>query len=207
LHFRRQRIEEVVMSDADADADALVRAAKNDREAFGRLYDRYYPLLHRFCQRRLSGRDGVDDVVAEAFLSIARSIAEFSGTSDADFRCWAYRIAANAANHHARKTLRRQTLVGVVEDAVELAAGAIDHSVETADEFRVVEDALERLDERSRTVITLRYMEGMDHEQIARVVELKPNAVRMVLSRALDRLRDKLRRERERVAGGREGGR
>jgi RNA polymerase sigma-70 factor, ECF subfamily len=195
------------MSDADADVDALVRAAKNDRESFGRIYDRYYPLLHRFCQRRLSGRDGVDDVVAEAFLSIARNIAAFPGTTDADFRCWAYRIAANAANHHARKTLRRQTLVGVAEEAVDQSADAANQSVELADEFRVVEVALERLDERSRTVVTLRYMEGMEHEQIARVVELKPTAVRMVLSRALDRLRDMLRRERERVAGGREGGR
>jgi len=195
------------MSDADAEADALVRAAKNDRESFGRLYDRYYPLLHRFCQRRLSGRDGVDDVVAETFLSIARSIAEFSGTTDADFRCWAYRIAANAANHHARKSIRRQALVGVAGEAVDQASSAIDQSVELADEFRVVEDALERLDERSRTVVTLKYMEGMEHEQIARVVELKPTAVRMVLSRALDRLRDMLRRERERVAGRREGGR
>ena len=193
------------MSDADADADVLVRSAKNDREAFGRLYDRYYPLLHRFCQRRLSRRDGVDDVVAETFLSIARTIAEFPGTTDADFRCWAYRIAANAANHHARTTIRRQTLVGVAEDAVEQSPSAIDRSIETADEFRVVEDALERLDDRSRTVVTLRYMEGMEHEQIARVVELRPPAVRMILSRALDRLRDMLRRERERVAGRREG--
>ena len=191
----------------EADDDALVRAAKNDRESFGRLYDLYYPLLHRFCQRRLAGREGADDVVAEAFLAIARGIAEFPGTTDLDFRCWAYRIAANAANLHARKRIRRREASGIDESPANDSSIRPSDPVELADEFRPVAEALERLDARSRTVVTLRYMEGLEHEHIARVVELKPTAVRTVLSRALDRLRSLLRAERERVAARRDGGR
>jgi RNA polymerase sigma-70 factor (ECF subfamily) len=208
LHFWPRRIEVDVMSDADDEADALVRAAKNDRESFGRLYDRYYPLLHRFCQRRLAGKEGADDVVAEAFLSIARGIREFPGTTEVDFRCWAYRIAANAANLHLRKQMQRRETVGVAsEPSIDDSSLRPAHAFELADEFRPVAEALERLDERSRTVVTLRYMEGLEHEHIAQVVELKPAAVRTVLSRALERLRSLLRAERERVAGSRDGGR
>ena len=101
------------MSDADDEADALVRAAKNDREAFGRLFDRYHPLLHRYCQRRLAGKDGADDVVAEAFLAIARGMREFPGKTNQDFRCWAYRIASNAANLHLVASTSAVTEAGV----------------------------------------------------------------------------------------------
>jgi RNA polymerase sigma-70 factor, ECF subfamily len=207
LRPSRSRIEDGVRNGVEADNDALVRAAKNDRESFGRLYDRYYPRLHRFCQRRLAGRDAADDVVAEAFLAIARGIAQFPGVTEADFRCWAYRIAANAANLHSRKQMQRREALGIVVDSSIRTPEHAACAVELADEFRPVAEALERLDERSRTVVTLRYMEGLEHEHIARVVELKSTAVRTVLSRALERLRSLLRAERERVAGGREGGR
>jgi len=187
------------------DGDQLVRAAKTDREAFGRLFDHYYPIVHRFCRRRVHPMDGADDVTAEAFLAAARGMATFPGTTEVDFRCWVFRIAANAANNFVRKQQRRSRLLGPPADAATVADGVQESSVETADEWRRVAAALERLDERSRTVVTLRYMEQMDHEDIARVVAARPAAVRTILSRALERLRGLLRVERASVAESRGG--
>jgi RNA polymerase sigma-70 factor (ECF subfamily) len=187
------------MSDptADDEGDRLVEAAKSDRDAFGRLFDRYHSTVHRFCRRRLYPLDGADDVVAEAFLSAARAMPTFPGRTDLDFRCWLFRIAANAANDFVRKHQRRMRILGAPADAVDELHG---DAVEAADEWRRVSDALQQLDERSRTVVTLRYMEQMDHEHIARVVDARPAAVRTILSRALDRLRTILGVKRVRVA-------
>jgi RNA polymerase sigma-70 factor (ECF subfamily) len=185
---------------ADDDGDRLVRAAKSEREAFGRLFDRYHPAIHRFCQRRLYPLDGADDVVAETFLAVARGMATFPGATADDFRCWLFRIAANAANNAIRKHRRRYKLLGAPIDAAAVADGPRESPVETADEWRRVAAALEQLDHRSRTVVTLRYMEDMKHEEIARVVAARPAAVRTILSRALERLRRLLHVERISVA-------
>jgi hypothetical protein len=81
------------MENMEADDDSSV-LAKDDRESFGRPYDRYYPRLHWFCHRRLARSEAADEVVAEAFLSIARGIAAFPGKTASNFRCWAYPIMA-----------------------------------------------------------------------------------------------------------------
>jgi RNA polymerase sigma-70 factor (ECF subfamily) len=201
------------MSDVAAeDGDALVRAAKTDREAFGRLYDRYFPAIDRYCRKRMFGAEGTEDVVAETFLAAARSMGAFPGTTDVDFRCWLFRIACNAVNLAARKRaaalrLKERTRFGGECVRAGASEGGPEAAAVAAEEWVQVAAALERLDERSRTVVTLRYFEQMEHEEIAKTVSARPATVRSILSRALDRLRVLLRAPRADVAGAPGGGR
>ncbi|HVJ81553.1 MAG TPA: sigma-70 family RNA polymerase sigma factor [Planctomycetia bacterium] len=188
--------------DAADDGDALVRAAKTDREAFGRLYDRYYGPIDRYCRKRSFGADGAEDLVAETFLAAARAMGDFAGTTEIDFRCWLFRIAANAANLAARKRTTE------MRHADKLRAGGErghergpEAAAMAADEWERVAAAIGKLDERSQTVVTLRYFEQMEHEEIAKTVAARPATVRSILSRALERLRVLLRPARADIAG------
>ena len=96
---------------ADAATDALVVLAKTDRQALGALYDRFFPLVHRYCRRRLFDGAAADDVASEVFLQVARSFRRFGGTTEEDFRRWIYRIATNAANAQLRKQSRHGRLL------------------------------------------------------------------------------------------------
>ena len=176
-------------------ADDLVKACQHDRQAFGKLFDRYYPLIFAYCARRLLVRAVAEDVTSEVFLKAAAGIHDFSGTSAEDFRRWLFRIATNEINAHLRKSIRRRELL---ESAARM--GAINTGVSTPlvkDEvptgWETIYQAMGELSDREQSIVSLRFFAGLKHRQIADVLQIKTGTVRVALSRALDKLRDRLR--------------
>lgn len=102
--------------------DELVVRARTDREAFGQLYDAYYPGVFRYCFRRLFVRAVAEDITAEVFLSVASNMRHFDGTTEEDFRRWVFRIATNEVNAYVRKARRRKVLLESAARSGALAA-------------------------------------------------------------------------------------
>jgi RNA polymerase sigma-70 factor (ECF subfamily) len=175
--------------------DELVQAARTDRTAFGRLFDEFYPPIFAYCMRRLVLRAVAEDVTSEVFLKVAGSIRDFSGTSAEDFRRWLFRIATNEINAHLRQSIRRRELL---EAAVQM--GRINSAVSapllddnSPLDWQTLYRAIGELSDREQTIISLRFFAGLKHDQISEVLELKAGAIRVALSRALDKLRERLR--------------
>ena len=80
----------------------------------GQLYELYYDRIFRFCVHRLFNRTTAEDVTSSVFLTVARTMRDFKGRTEQDFRSWIYTIAANQANAHIRKTVRRKRLMNNV---------------------------------------------------------------------------------------------
>ncbi|HEY2841106.1 MAG TPA: sigma-70 family RNA polymerase sigma factor [Pirellulales bacterium] len=190
-----------VPSNDGTDIDQIVRQATIQREAFAALYDRFFPLVHRYCQRRLLDCAAADDLSSEIFLSVAQTIRRFPGTTEVDFRRWLYRIATNAINAYFRKRRRRQALFEraihqgwwTKSSASEMVVA--DRSLqEDAHEEQIAKllQAIAILSPREQTVITLRFWEGMSYEEVGHVIEVRPATVRVVASRAIQKLRGKL---------------
>jgi RNA polymerase sigma-70 factor (ECF subfamily) len=176
-------------------ADELVKAARTDRVAFGELFDHFYPLIFAYCTRRLVVRAVAEDVASDVFLKVTVGIHEFPGLCVEDFRRWLFRIATNEINAHLRQSIRRRELL---EAAAQM--GKINASVsapllddESPIDWQEVYEALDGLTDREQSIISLRFFGGLKHEQIADVLELKAGTIRVALSRALDKLRDRLR--------------
>lgn len=171
--------------------DQLVDRARTDRQAFAALYDRYFPLVHRYCRRRLSHCAAADDVASEAFLQAARGMPAFPGTTDEAFRRWVYRIATNAIHAHQRRESRRGRLLRQASDLGRWnrpdAASESNHREHP--QWEAVEHALATLKERERTVLTLRYLEGLSYDDVARILNIRPATLRVVVNRALKNLR------------------
>jgi RNA polymerase sigma-70 factor (ECF subfamily) len=178
---------------ADND-DGLVTAARTDRESFGRLFDRFYPHVLRYALRRLLLRENAEDATSEVFLHVARGMPAFRGTTIEDFRRWLFRIATNEINARLRKSLRRRELLEAAArlGTVKAKGWADGDSNGTAVDWGRVYEALSELPEREQSLVSLRYFAGMDPAQIADVLRMKAGAVRTALSRALQRLRDRL---------------
>lgn len=182
----------------ETDCDQLVEQAKTQREAFAALYDRYFPRIHRYCQRRLLDCAMADDLSSEAFLNIAQSIRRFSGTTETDFRRWAYRIATNVINAHFRKHNRRQELFeraagrGWWNQKSKPGSPADAHVDDPSDNLML---ALATLTVREQTVIALRFWEGLSYEEIGQIIEARPETVRVVASRAIQTLRSKITKQ------------
>ncbi len=175
--------------------DDLVKMARTDRNAFGQLFDQFYPPIFAYCSRRLVVRAVAEDVTSEVFLKVAASIRDFSGSTAEDFRRWLFRIATNEINAHLRQTIRRRELfeaavqMGVVNAAVSAPLTNSDAPVEWAEVYQ----ALNELSDREQSVISLRFFGGLKHDQIADVLNVKTGTIRVALSRALEKLRERLR--------------
>ena len=172
--------------------DALVVRARTDRHAFGQLFDEYYPIALRYCLRRLFVRAVAEDVTSEVFLKIAFQLPKFRGTTQEDFRRWLYRIATNEVNAYLRKSRRRQ---GLIEKAVQQKTIGAEQNQDPSEDaydpldWPTIQQALLNLKPRDQSIVSLRYFEGLSHEEIAKTLKLRPGTVRVALGRALTKLR------------------
>ena len=170
--------------------DDLVVRAKTQAAALGELYELYYDRILRFCVHRLFNRATAEDVTSSVFLTVAESMHGFKGRCEQDFRSWIYTIAANQANAHIRKTMRRKRLMET----------AMAHRQETepqAGEWSSLDwptlyAAIQELKPEQQTVLTLRFFENLDYDEIARIVNARPGTIRVTLHRVLRRLQEVL---------------
>jgi RNA polymerase sigma-70 factor, ECF subfamily len=175
--------------------DDLVVLAKTQAGALGRLYELYYDRIFRFCVHRLFNRATAEDVTSSVFLTVARTIRDFKGRTEQDFRSWIYTIAANQANAHIRKTVRRKRLMNnVVVHRSEDEVSADDGSGPWSRlDWPTVYAAIQELKPEHQTILTLRFFENMDYDEIGRVMDARPATIRVTLHRTLRRLQEVLR--------------
>src|SRR5437762_1425707 len=79
----------------DFEERELVERAKEDPDAFGALYDRYFPQIYRFAYSRVRDQSLAEDVTSEVFFKALRNIKRYT-YSGHPFSSWLYQITLNA---------------------------------------------------------------------------------------------------------------
>ncbi len=176
------------------DEKELVRRSQaGDGEAFGVLIERYKGKVFSLAYGFTRDRAAADDLAQEVFIKAYFSLPRFKARSE--FGTWLYRIAVNNAKDYLRKNRSRLRDVSI-EDVGEqrLASDEKSHEDVRSEEERraLVLAALERLPEKYRVILTLRDIEGMSYEDIARILDLSPGTVDSRLHRARQKLRQRL---------------
>jgi RNA polymerase sigma-70 factor (ECF subfamily) len=173
-------------------SDDLVLKARTQADALGQLYEVYYRPIFQFCVHRLFDKSVAEDVTSSIFLSVAKGIRTFKGRTEQEFRGWLYAIAANQANAYIRQTSRRSRISScVVHNATIVthdARRATGDESELLDWPTVYAEIL-KLKPKYQTVVTLRFFEGLNYEEIGRIVDARAENVRVILHRSLSRLR------------------
>lgn len=180
----------------------LVRKSREGRkDAFGELVTRYQDRVYNLVLRLTGNPDDASEAAQEAFLKAWRALDAFRG--DSAFYTWLFRIAVNEARTRQRSRLARPaalSLNGGGKDGGEErttpapASNAPDPADEAAraEDRRLVEDGLRRLDSEQREIIVLRDIEGRDYDEIADVLGCPRGTVKSRLHRARSALRDLL---------------
>jgi RNA polymerase sigma factor (sigma-70 family) len=172
-----------------ADALESLMTTPLDMTAVGELYDAFYDAIHRYCLRRLYFREIAEDAVSDVFLTMAGRIGDFRGKTLRDFRAWLYVIAANQVNQLIRQKLRDQRLLdSLAEQSRESGHDRPERR------WAALCRALLTLDEERQNLISLRFFEGLSHDEIARIVGKRAGTVRVIIHRALKELRPILER-------------
>ena len=161
------------------DERALVLAAQaGDREAFGRLYERFGPMVHGVLLARVPFGE-VDDLVQEVFLSAFQRLSTLRAPGA--FGGWLAAIARNRAVDFHRRPAAEQMAGDVAEEDARPRAEA----------FAALA-AIQSLPAAYRETLVLRLVEGMTGQEIADRTGLTPASVRVNLHRGMKRLREAL---------------
>lgn len=139
------------------------------------------------------GADLAQDVLARAFRSIA-------GLRDREaLRGWLFRIAVNRFNDHIRRSRALRIDVGPVPEREAPAAERPDREAMASELDQVLRRELVKLPERQRTVLMLHGVRGMRQPEIAEVLGISVDAVKMSLFHAREKMRSRLAHYMERV--------
>jgi RNA polymerase sigma-70 factor (ECF subfamily) len=171
--------------------DDLVLRARTQADALGLLYELYYERIFRFCVYRLFNKEIAEDVTSMVFLEVARRIRSFKGRSRQDFSNWLYAIAANQANTYIRKTSRRKKLLAEAAGSMRPGNDSTNKSFEP--DWPRLYAAILKLKPEHQTIITLRFFENLQYEQISQILNIKVATLRVTLHRILERLRKHLK--------------
>lgn len=174
-----------------------VERAKTDPAAFGQLYDRYAGQIYRFVRARVHDDCEAEDITEEVFLSALRHIKGYRDQGR-PFSCWLYRIAVNAVASHYRG--RRSQLS--LDEELELAAPTGDpiDDVVQRDRLRAVWQAVDRLPRQQRAAMILKFSMDMTMEDVGTVLDKSPAAAKLLIYRAVQRLRQELTTSEEMLA-------
>jgi RNA polymerase sigma-70 factor (ECF subfamily) len=178
----------------ETDGELALRARDGDEDAVSELVRRHLGAVLSLCVRITGDRAAAEDAAQEAFVKAWRNLKRYD--EEKPFRPWMLQIARNASLDLLRK--RRATPFSALsgaddapkfEDSLEDDAPLPDEVFERARIGEEVSDALGKLPERDRSVLSLRYEDGLSFDEIAEVMKAPMNTVKSWHRRALAKMR------------------
>jgi RNA polymerase sigma-70 factor (ECF subfamily) len=168
--------------------DVLVMAAREDRQAFAAIYERYAERIYRYAFARTGSASVADDIVSDTMLAALEGINTFDASAGS-VAGWLFSIAHHKVADRGRQLGRfRRALARFTSSAVPGLNDDVLDGVIHAEDARLVRRLLERLPAADRDLVLLRYSAGLNAAEIASVLDISHGAARMRLSRALDRM-------------------
>lgn len=161
---------------------------KQDPEAFAELYDLYVKRIYRFVYFKVSGHEETEDIVSEVFLKSWNYIIGNSEKEIKSFSGLLYRIARNAIIDYYRKRAGSPENLAEDQDVGDEGKWSIEIN-ERIDNQQII-IAIRKLKQEYQEVLTLRYVDGLQIDEIAEITGKGNVAVRVTLHRALKKLKE-----------------
>ena len=182
---------------ADLSDNELVARSLEERAFFGELVDRYQARLARYIARLgVQDPDDRDDVLQDIFIKVYKNLNSFD--QSLSFSAWIYRIAHNeAVSWYRRRKARPEgylvadseaVLALVSDDGLDRPEERFDRDIDAA----LLVRELEKLDDKYRDILLLRYFEHLEYEQISDVLKIPVGTVGTLVHRAKKQLKKNL---------------
>jgi RNA polymerase sigma factor (sigma-70 family) len=169
----------------DVVVELVRRSQDGDEQAMSELITIHKVLVYTIIFRMVNDRELSKDLTQETFIRFFLKIDRVKYPEKT--RAWICRIARNIVYDHFRKEKRKKT---VSLDEIPESAG--ESNIKRKHKQMVIQDALQRLKERDRMLLTMVYYEGFSLADIADTMQMSTNNAKVCLHRARLRLRDEL---------------
>lgn len=178
--------EPVLGSSAAEDRDLVAKAQQGDTRAFDDLVRKYTPKLYGMIYNMTSNREDTADLLQEVFAKAYRSLGRFLGKSS--FYTWIYSIAVNMTLNYIKKRGRHMKVslddvdAGIENDpdfiALTTAKNGVGREVNIHELQKRLNEAMMKLSEDHRTVVTLYDIQGLQHAEISKILGVSEGTVR-----------------------------
>lgn len=160
---------------------------------FAGIYQEFQPKIHRYLCN-LAGEAEAPDLTQTVFLKVSRSLEDFRGESS--LATWIYRIATNTAHDHAALSLTKQKGAeqlldddGSVDDLPDRGFQGTDSEYIRREMNACIRDVVDQLPENYRTVLLLSEFEEFTNAEIAAILDISLDTVKIRLHRGRIALR------------------
>lgn len=174
--------------------DAIING---DTKVFAILVDRYKHMVFTLAMKILRNREEAEEVSQDVFLKVYQQLRTFKG--DSKFSTWIYRIAYNRSLDYLKKQ-GRSLNVSTIDPSIEYKFEPYDHMLDELDARQrktTIKAAISELPENDAVIITLHYFEELSLNEIAAVMGLEANTVKVRLFRSRKRLAELLKSKLE----------
>jgi len=164
--------------------------------SFEDIHKEFQPKIYRYLCN-LAGEGDAEDLTQSVFLKVSRSLGDFRG--DSSLATWIYRIATNTAHDHAMSSFSRQRGTelmfddeGSVDDLHDPETHGTDKEYIRREMNACIRSIVEQLPEHYRSVLVLSDFEDFTNQEIAEMLGLSLDTVKIRLHRGRTHLRNAL---------------
>ncbi len=166
----------------------LKKCLNGNRKAQLNLYKKYAKSMFYISLSIVRNSALAEDVVQEAFIAVFKNLTSFKG--EVSFGAWMKKIVVNRSISALRKEQKFMLELKQQEEIVEKEI--VEEEVvwnEKEVKLSLLKKAIKKLPERYSVMISLYYMQGYDHEEIAEILNISNENARTTLSRARVKLK------------------
>lgn len=177
----------------EIDQQIVQRATQGDKQAFRLIVLHYATAVNRLAYRYTADVNYAEDIAQETFIKAFQAINRYQ--AKAKFSTWLLRITTNSAIDYLRKSNRQ------LADSLDMEEGQQDipdYGLNTEDHLDLnqrLNKAMSDLSDVERLAITMKHHQGYSIDETAQVLNLKSNACKQTIFRAVQKLRKQLTTE------------
>lgn len=181
------------------DEELVLKAQQGDIHAFDELIERYHGKIYGLTYNMTSNREDAEDLTQEVFVKAFQALPRFKGKSS--FYTWLYRIAVNKTiNYRKKRNKKRAMSLDQFDNEIKLddvyhdltSKGSPLRNLSLSELQKKLNEAMQTLSEKHRTVVVLHDMQGVPHEEIAKMVGASVGTIRSRLFYARRQLQAEL---------------
>jgi RNA polymerase sigma-70 factor (ECF subfamily) len=166
--------------------EIIDQCREGSQKAQFQLYKVYYRPMYSICMRIINNETEAEDVMQEAFLNAFKKIDTYKG--EVSFGAWLKKIVINRSLDILKK--RKVKFEEINEKTNQLP----DYQMEIKEvNMTVIKDAIQKLPDGYRVVLSLFLIEGYDHEEISEILGISNSNSRTQYLRAKNKLRELLK--------------
>jgi RNA polymerase sigma factor (sigma-70 family) len=180
-----------------SDQHYINQIIRGDTNVFGVLVDRYKEMIFTLALKMIKNREEAEEVSQDTFIKVYNSLNKFKG--DSKFSTWIYKIAYNTCLDRLKKNKKKENTISIDEFSDHLVK-TLDNALSALEEKerkQTIQDCLNLLSSEESFLLTLYYFDDQNLEEIAKIMDINSNNVKVKLFRSRKKLAVILKKQLE----------